>query len=317
MADCITLIGIRAQGTHGCLDFEHTRPQNFSVDARLFLDLTTAGSSDDLADTVDYGQIAHRIVSVVEGPHCDLIESLAERIAQAILRNPRVRRVIVTVHKPSAPLTVPFDDVAATIERSRADGGSLAADADAGPAAVGSTPSRPMRTVVLSLGGNLGDVATAMREAIVSLDSIPGTQVTGISPLYRSVPWGMDESAPDFLNAVVQLNTVVDPMALLEEIHLIEIAHGRSREVHWGSRPLDIDIIDFGGLTSANPELTLPHPRAWQRAFVLAPWLDLDPDARLSGEHGGSVASLLNACPDKNAIERISDTWILGERPLP
>lgn len=317
MVDCITLMGIRAQGTHGCLDFEHTRPQNFSVDARLFLDLTTAGRSDNLVDTVDYGQISHRIVSVVEGPHCNLIESLTERIAQAILRHPRVRRVIVTVHKPSAPLTVPFDDVAVTIERSRIDGGSLATDPDTGTAAADRTPSRPVRSVILSLGGNLGDVVTAMREAIVSLDSIPGTQVTGISPLYHTAPWGMDESAPDFLNAVVQLSTAADPTVLLDEIHLIEASHSRSRETHWGSRTLDIDIVDFGGLTSADPELTLPHPRAWQRAFVLAPWLDLNPDACLSGEHGGPIAALLNSCPDRHAVKRVSDTWILGERSLP
>lgn len=325
--DSITLTGITAQGTHGVLDFEKQRPQTYVVDATLFLDLSAAGRTDDLAQTVDYGQIARRIVSVIHGPHCDLLEALADRIASAILQTSRVRSVIVTVHKPQAPLSVPFHDVTVRIERSQVAPGAaegLATDS-ARAASAGGQPSRSreareadngakkqVHRAILSLGGNLGDVASAMRQAIVSLDGIAGNQIMGISPLYRTTPWGMEADAPDFLNCVIELETLMEAHALLDTIHLIEAAHGRTRKVHWGSRPLDIDIIDFDGEVRADPTLTLPHPRAWQRAFVLAPLADLEPDFVLPGEHGGPVSKLLDACPDKDAVTCEGAEWILS-----
>lgn len=311
--DSIKLTGVSAQGTHGVLEFEHTQPQLFSVDAELFLDLSAAGTSDDLADTVDYGQIASRIVAAIEGEHLDLIEALAARIADTILKTPAVRSVRVTVHKPEAPIKVPFSDVTVTIERSRvgASASGVAADSSDLSQAQAPTPAQP-RKVIIAMGGNLGNPSTAMRAAVVAIDGIPGNQVTGISPLYRTTPWGMEEGTPDFLNAVVEVTTTMEPMALLKALQMIEAAHGRSREVHWGSRPLDLDIIDFDGMVTTDPVLTLPHPRAWQRAFVLAPLADLEPDAILPGDHGGRVSDLLAACPDKNAVERLSDDWILN-----
>lgn len=351
--DSITLRGVSAQGKHGVLDFEHTRAQTFTVDATLYLDLSKAGTSDDLADTVDYGQIAARIVGVIEGEHVDLIEALAARIADSILQTSAIRRVRVSVHKPAAPITVSFADVEVTIERSRVSTENAAINADetevgAGLAggtlpgyghgenesrsgvyggahaggrnesrggALGSTRGQQepvTHRVIVAMGGNLGDPAAAMRSAVVAMDGIPGNQIMGISPLYRTTPWGMDEGTPDFLNAVVELNTTLEPMELLKALQMIEAAHGRSREVHWGSRPLDLDIIDFDGLLSSDPALSLPHPRAWQRAFVLAPLADLEPGATLPGEHGGKVSELLASCPDRDAVQRVSDDWILG-----
>lgn len=338
MTDFLTLTGIRAYGCHGVLDFEKTQAQEFVVDARIEMDLSAAGASDDLADTVDYGQIAQMIVNVVGGKHCDLIEALAQRIAEAVLQRSPVRRVVVTVHKPSAPLRVPFGDVAVTIERSRiaqdtlsdmvgsesggasgidsAPSSGMSGDSAGGSSAddesADSATTSPLHTAVLSLGGNLGDPAKAMLQAIVAIDSLPGTQVCGISPLYQTTPWGMGSDAPDFLNAIIQLTTTMSGTELLRATQAIEAAHGRVRTQHWGSRTLDIDIIDFDGLVSSDPQLTLPHPRAWQRAFVLAPWLALDPDAAIVGPHGGTVTDLLAACPDKDSVRRISDTWILG-----
>ncbi|MDD6461466.1 MAG: dihydroneopterin aldolase [Bifidobacteriaceae bacterium] len=346
--DMITLTGVQADGTHGVLDAEHRDPQPFVVDAVMWVDMSDACRSDDLADTVSYSQIASRIVSVIHGEHCDLIERLAQKIADSILLSYRVRRVRVTVHKPKAPIPVPFADVSVTITRSQTevgdatgaglnDGSAVESQAaapthtaasDAAAAAFASSrrsaeqaesdvdgdasSSSHMHCAVIAMGGNLGDVTSAMRSAIVAIDGFPGTQVTGISPLYRTTPWGMEPSTPDFLNAVIQIDTTLDAHTLLSSLQLVETAHGRSREVHWGSRPLDLDIIDFDSRTSADPELTLPHPRAWQRAFVLAPWLDLDPDARIAGEHGGSARDLLNKAPDRDAIEKVSDSWILS-----
>ena len=115
--DQIRLTGIRAAGKHGVLDFEHERAQTFVVDATLSLDLAPAGRSDALDDTVDYGAIAKGIVAIIEGEHADLIERLAARIADMILQYPAVQRAEVTVHKPNAPIVVPFDDVSVTVER--------------------------------------------------------------------------------------------------------------------------------------------------------------------------------------------------------
>jgi len=338
--DTITLTGVKAQGTHGVLESEHREPQPFVVDATMWVDITDACRGDDLADTVNYAQIAERIVSVIHGEHCDLIERLAQRIADSILLSYRVRSVQVTVHKPQAPIGVPFDDVSVTITRSQTEVGDAtgdglrdsgesddaqgkapssasAASAAAASASVSSmTPDAAARPTVhhavVAMGGNIGDVQQAMRSAIVAIDGFPGTQVIGISPLYRTAPWGMAPGTPDFLNAVIQIDTTLDPDTLLSSLQLVETAHGRSREVHWGSRPLDLDIVDIDGAVSDDPHLTLPHPRAWQRAFVLVPWLDLDPDARLAGGHGGAVRELVDAAPDRGAVRKVSDSWILA-----
>lgn len=117
----------------------------------------------------------------------------------------------------------------------------------------------------------MGEVESTLRAAVREIDALLGTQVTGISPLYRTAAWGMADGTPDFLNAVVELGTTMGSHELLAALQNIEANHGRIRENHWDSRPLDLDIIDFDGITSADPDLALPHPRAWQRAFVLAP----------------------------------------------
>ncbi|TCD54051.1 2-amino-4-hydroxy-6-hydroxymethyldihydropteridine diphosphokinase [Alloscardovia theropitheci] len=338
--DYITLTGISALGTHGVLDFEHKEPQQFVVDAVLYVDLSDASRSDDLADTVSYAQIADRIVSIIQGEHCDLIERLAQRIADSILLSWRVKKTIVTVHKPHAPIDHDFADVSVTIERMQSDYEEEQGAQSRKPSAASLYTAQQRETlhaenseefgnsegntsrqkhslykVVLALGGNIGDVEQTMRSAIVSLDSLPGNQVTGISALYSTKPWGVDQDMPDFKNAVVEITTQMEPLQLLHAIQMIEAAHGRTRQVHWGSRPLDIDIIDFDGQVSDDPELTLPHPRAWQRAFVLKPWMDINPDAQIvttDNRRGGRVCELLDKAPDRDFVELISAQWILG-----
>ena len=354
--DTIRLVGVQAMGTHGVLDYEHVRAQPFVVDATLYLNLATAGRSDDLHDTVDYGRVAKRIVSIIEGEHVDLIERLATLIAKAVLaEDDRIGGVKLTVHKPKAPITVPFTDVSVTIERWRdgraGDNGNVAmgsvsvksvecstgaCDADVSGTAVtrndrtsfsdSSYGSRAIPSesvalpaysgkadihrVIIALGGNQGDVAATMRDALASIDALPGTQIRGVSSLYRTAAWGMPEGTPDFLNAVVEISTTMSADQLLHELQMIEVSHGRTRETHWGSRTLDLDIVDFDGVVSDDPDLTLPHPRAWQRAFVLAPWLDLDAHAVLQGEHGGPVAQLLHEAGDRDSVYRLNEAWM-------
>ncbi len=158
------------------LDFEHERAQTFVVDATLFLDLAAAGRSDDLNDTVDDGAIAKGIVAIIEGEHVDLIEKLANRIVGMILGFPAVCRTQVTVHKPNAPITVPFDDVSVTVERSRETVDS--------PSRERSSEHGQVHHAIIAMGGNQGDVTATLRDAVRCIDGLPSTQVTGV---YRSI----------------------------------------------------------------------------------------------------------------------------------
>ncbi|MEI6363245.1 MAG: dihydroneopterin aldolase [Actinomycetes bacterium] len=119
MTDRITIRGIRGTGYHGVFDHERADGQPFSVDVTLSLDTSGAGRSDELAQTVDYGAVANEVHALIVGAPVDLIETLAERIADACLRWPAVDEVAVTVHKPQAPIEVPFDDVEVSITRRR------------------------------------------------------------------------------------------------------------------------------------------------------------------------------------------------------
>lgn len=117
--DHITLTGLRASAFHGVLEHERRTGQVFIIDVTVWLDLGAAAATDDLDQTVHYGELAEEVVAAVEGDPVDLIETVAERVAQVALRHAAVTRTVVTVHKPSAPIAVPFADVSVTIERRR------------------------------------------------------------------------------------------------------------------------------------------------------------------------------------------------------
>ncbi len=117
--DHITLTGVRAFGYHGVYADEKREGQEFVVDAVLALPLRRAAETDDVRDTVHYGELAERLVAVVEGEPVDLLETLAQRLADDVLRDARIDAVTITVHKPTAPITVPFGDVSVTITRGR------------------------------------------------------------------------------------------------------------------------------------------------------------------------------------------------------
>lgn len=156
--------------------------------------------------------------------------------------------------------------------------------------------------VVLALGANLGDAATTLDDAVSALRRVPGLDVTAVSPVYRTAPIGGPEQ-PDYLNLVVVGVTTLTPEDLLGATAAIEHDAGRTREVHWGPRTLDIDLITVGDHRRDSEVLTLPHPRAHERAFVLLPWLDVEPDAILPGR--GRVSDLAALVADQQA-ERVA-----------
>jgi 2-amino-4-hydroxy-6-hydroxymethyldihydropteridine diphosphokinase len=140
---------------------------------------------------------------------------------------------------------------------------------------------------VLSLGSNLGDREAEIRTAVDEIAALDGVAVLAASGLYESAALrvaGVDNDAPRFLNAIVIVKSALLPEPLLDALADIELRHGRVRGERWGDRTLDIDIVTFGGLRIDEPALRLPHPRAAARAFVLVPWLELNPDASLPGQ---------------------------------
>ncbi|MEU8468830.1 2-amino-4-hydroxy-6-hydroxymethyldihydropteridine diphosphokinase [Streptomyces sp. NPDC029006] len=147
---------------------------------------------------------------------------------------------------------------------------------------------------VVSIGSNLGNRLETLQGAVDALEDTPGVRVKAVSPVYETEPWGVAPgSQPSYFNAVVVLKTTLPPDSLLERAHAVEEAFHRVRDERWGPRTLDVDIVAYADVTSDDPHLTLPHPRAHERAFVLAPWHDVDPQARLTGR--GAVADLLSA----------------------
>lgn len=151
-------------------------------------------------------------------------------------------------------------------------------------------------SAVVALGSNLGDREAILRAAVRDIAALPGVEVTAVSGLVETPalkPEGVDTDAPAYLNAIAAVRTTLDAHYLLRALNGIEAAHGRVRAARWGDRTLDLDIIEFGGLLIASEDLTVPHPRAAERAFVLAPWLQIDPDAALPGL--GRVDELLAA----------------------
>jgi 2-amino-4-hydroxy-6-hydroxymethyldihydropteridine diphosphokinase len=159
--------------------------------------------------------------------------------------------------------------------------------------AADTTLHNPKRAVI-SIGSNLGNRLETLQGAIDALEDTPGVRVKAVSPVYETEPWGVEPgSQPSYFNAVVVLKTTLPPSSLLERAHAVEEAFHRVRDERWGARTLDVDIVAYADVVSDDPQLTLPHPRAHERAFVLAPWHDVDPGAQLPGR--GTVAALLGA----------------------
>jgi 2-amino-4-hydroxy-6-hydroxymethyldihydropteridine diphosphokinase len=165
------------------------------------------------------------------------------------------------------------------------------------------TAENPPRHAVLALGSNLGDRLATLQGAVQELLRDPGLALTALSPVYETVPVG-GPPQPEYLNAVLIARTTLSPPALLDRCHDAEQAFHRMRREVWGPRTLDVDIIVYGDVVSDDPVLTLPHPRARERAFVLAPWLDADPAAEIPGQ--GRVSGLL-ATVGRDGIRRRDD----------
>ena len=348
----IALKGLGAMANHGVYDFERTQEQRFSADVVMWVE--TAGTTDDIAATVSYADIADETMAILTGNPVDLIETLAETIASRVMSHEGVVGTEVTVHKPDAPIGHPFSDVSVTVRAGETealplslslkgiyeaeDGSVLTGEIEAYGRAQAPSPaqqkrsapsrrrrgehaapreedsSRPAhlraRRVVLAIGGNLGDVPVTLMHTVEALSYMEGFQIEDVSPIMRTKPVLAPGQAPqpDYWNAVVVGSAIATPDELFAQTSRIERELGRERHERWGARSVDIDIIQVEGLASSDPVLTLPHPRAKDRAFVLAPWLLCEPDAILEGV--GRVCDLLAVTPDREGIIDAVDDWL-------
>jgi 2-amino-4-hydroxy-6-hydroxymethyldihydropteridine diphosphokinase len=161
-----------------------------------------------------------------------------------------------------------------------------------------------MASALIALGGNVGDVRGTFKKAIANICGMTQGALVARSSDYTTPPWG-DEQQPAFVNACIEINTGLDPHALLFTLHKIEKKFGRdrSRERHWGPRTLDLDLLAYDDVRLHKPELTLPHPRLFERAFVLVPLAEIAPDRVIAGRRVRDALAGLST----DGIERLPD----------
>jgi 2-amino-4-hydroxy-6-hydroxymethyldihydropteridine diphosphokinase len=162
-----------------------------------------------------------------------------------------------------------------------------------------------MASAVIALGGNVGDVRATFKEAIVQICGMAQAALTARSSDYATPPWG-DEDQTRFVNACIEIETGLDPHALLVVLQTAEQTFGRTRtrERRWGPRTLDLDLIAYDDLSLQDPDLTLPHPRLFERAFVLVPLAEIAPDRLIGGHRAKDALAGLSTA----GIERLPDT---------
>jgi 2-amino-4-hydroxy-6-hydroxymethyldihydropteridine diphosphokinase len=159
-----------------------------------------------------------------------------------------------------------------------------------------------MADVLIALGGNVGDVRTTFRKAITNICGMTQGELLARSSDYATPPWG-DQQQARFVNACIEIETDLDPHALLYTLHRIEMKFGRdrSKETRWGPRTLDLDLIAYDDVSMQEQGLTLPHPRLFERAFVLVPLAEIAPDRVIAGRSVASVLAQLST----QGIERL------------
>ena len=257
MTDQIEISAIRTVAIVGALPHEREIPQPLQIDLTLEVDLADAGRSDDLDDTVHYGWVADQVVAVVSESKDVLLERLAARVADEVLTFDRVEAVTVTLTKLRPPIAVDAASTAVRINRTRS--------------ASAVAPQSPHRAFI-ALGSNLGDRREFLRMGVAGLE-----RVVAMSQVYETDPVGGPDDQGAYLNMVVEIETSLDPFALLRRCQRIEGEAMRQRVVHWGPRTLDVDIIMYDDAVIQTADLVVPHPHFAERRFVLTPLAEIAP----------------------------------------
>jgi len=253
--DEIRIDNLEVYAHHGVYPEEQEKGQRFYVNAVLFLDVREAGSKDDLSLSVDYGKVCNLLTQWMKEKNYYLLETVAEKLAERLLFTfAQIREVSIEVRKHEAPIGLPFESVSVRIRRG-------------------------WHKVYLSIGSNMGDREAFLNGAIEALMDHGMIRKVRVSSFLETKPYGGVEQ-DDFLNAAVALETLLSPKELLGLLHDIERDAGRTREVHWGPRTLDMDILFYDKLVYEDEELILPHVDLQNREFVLKPMCELAPFLR-------------------------------------
>jgi dihydroneopterin aldolase/2-amino-4-hydroxy-6-hydroxymethyldihydropteridine diphosphokinase len=255
--DHILIDDLRVTCIIGVLDHERVTPQPLRIDVDMEVDLHDAGQSDDLTQTVHYGEVAIALANLARDTKYQLLERLAQHMTEVVLSFPLVRAVDLRLTKLEPPIPEEIGSTAVRLRRVRSDFST-------------STPHKAL----LALGSNIGDRAAYLRFAIDRL----GDRVTAQSQVFETDPVGGPENQDAYLNMVVAIDTELDPYALLRWLHRIEADAGRERVIHWGPRTLDIDLLFFDDVVIDGGNLAVPHPRYAERRFVLAPLSEVAPE---------------------------------------
>lgn len=240
---------------HGVYAEENTLGQKFLVSAVLYTDTRLAGKTDNLEASIHYGDVCHTIKAIMEERNYKLLEAVAETIAERLLlQYQHLMAIRLEIKKPWAPIMLPIDTVSVVIERS-------------------------WHTVYFSIGSNMGNKKEHLDYAVEQLRKHSAYKDVEVSSYIETEPYGNVEQ-DTFLNACIQCKTLLSPEEVLEHIHQIEAERHRTREIHWGPRTLDIDILYYDKVVIDTTDLCIPHPEVPLRTFVLKPLAELAPNFR-------------------------------------
>lgn len=252
--DIIKIVDLKVFAHHGVFPEETQNGQDFYVSANLYLDTFTASENDDLTKSADYGAVCHFINDYMTLHTFKLIETVANNLAREILTSfPLINAVDIEIKKPHAPIGLPFSNISVKV-------------------------SAKYHTAYLSIGSNLGDRKAHLDYAIYALGTSKDTFVYSHSSYIETAPVGYLDQ-PDFLNGAICIKTILTPEELLKKINTIEADEKREREIHWGPRTLDIDILLYDDIIYESRDLFIPHLRMHERSFVLEPLCEIAPNA--------------------------------------
>lgn len=250
--DKIHIKNLEVFGNHGVFPEENKLGQKFLVNAVLYTSTREAGKTDDLTKSIHYGEVSHFITKYMMEHTFQLIESVAEQLAEALLLQfEHLKWIDLEIQKPWAPIGLPLESVSVEI-------------------------SRGWHEAFIATGSNLGDRGEYIRKGIEALAACKECVVEKESQLIVTEPYGVTDQ-PEFLNGMLQVRTLLSPIELLHKLNEIEAAAHRERKIHWGPRTLDLDIIFYDNQIIDIPQLTVPHVDMQNRQFVLKPLAELAP----------------------------------------
>lgn len=253
--DEIHIDNLEVYAYHGVFPEENEKGQPFFVNLVLYTDTREAGKKDELTLSTHYGEVSHFVTRWLQEHTYKLIETAAETTAEEILLHfPLVRALDIEIRKPEAPIGLPFESVSVKLHRE-------------------------WHKAYIAVGSNMGDKTDYIEKGIGELKKERGIRVQKVSGLIATKPYGGVEQ-DDFLNGMIEADTLLTPRELLDCLHGIEAKAGRERRIHWGPRTLDLDIIFYDKWIYEDEALIIPHVDMENREFVLRPMAELNPNFR-------------------------------------